>query len=68
MEKSNLGENKERFVRIKVLLHIKSRLLRTVRKLSTTETHLACENGIFFADSEERHVQKKFLYVKSGFE
>ena len=22
----------------------------------------------FFADSEERHVQKKFLYVKNGFE
>ena len=33
-------------------------------KVCAKEKLLVCENGNFFADSEERHVQKKFLCVK----
>ena len=35
-----------------------------IKKVCAKEKLLVCENGNFFADSEERHVQKKFLCVK----
>ena len=56
--------NKERFVRIKDFLHIKRRFLRTVCKAFCKRKPFGLRKWEFFADSEERHVQKKFLCVK----
>ncbi len=56
--------NKERFVRIKDFLHIKRRFLRTVCKAFCKRKLFGLRKWEFFADGEERHVQKKFLCVK----
>ena len=42
----------------------KELLLLAIKKVCAKEKLLVCENGKIFADSEERHVQKKFLCVK----
>ena len=55
-----LDGNKERFVRIKDFLHIKRRFLRTVRKLSTKEKLLACENGIFLRTAKKGTCKRSF--------
>ena len=46
----------------------KGLLWMAIKKVCAKEKLLVRENGNFFADSEERHVQKKFLCVKNGFE
>ena len=55
-----LDKNKERFVRIKDFLHIKRRFLRTVRKLSTKEKLLVCENGIFLRTAKKGTCKRSF--------
>ena len=42
----------------------KGLLWMAIKKICAKEKLLVRENGNFFADSEERHVQKKFLCVK----
>ena len=43
----------------------KGLLWMAIKKVCAKEKLLVRENGNFFADSEERYVQKKFLYVKT---